>query len=706
MIYENALIKYTNGKIARILYIDNLAQVSILISMDVNRWPYINKIEQLEKDLKQECASILEGDDYTPLIIEEEIKPLELQKRDEIWEVVQYVLSNKLEEKNLYISKYRTPVIKEAATRYDISENTIKNYLIRFWKGGKTKNSLLPKYLNCGGRGKERSISANKRGRPIIIGTNTGVNVDNNMKKIFKTGLNKYYYNDRRNSIKTTYELIIKDYFVKDYAIQNGVKVPILEDSSKIPTYHQFYYWFKKFNDSKKEVMKRQGDRIYYQNYRSIIGNSITDAEFGPGSLYQIDSTIADIYLVSSLDRNLIISRPVLYFVIDVYSRGIVGVHVTLESFNSYTGAMMALINSMTSKKEYCSKYGIDIDEEEWPNAIPLRILADRGELVNGQIEQAIENLGIIIQNSPPYRADYKGIIERSFGSINLKLKPFVDGAVTNGINKVGRGEKDYRLQANLTLKEFTKIVIKCVLFHNNHHVLSNYIIDDMVVEESIEKIPIKIWKYGIENKKGMLRKFPENIIKLNLLPREEATVSSRGVAFKKMLYACEYALKDGWFQKARSSGSWKIKVAYDPRDLTNIYVLDEEGRNYKTLSLLEHLSKYKGLSMDEYDEFQQHEKEMETKSKEKELQHKIKLYGEIEEIVGKAREKAEIQKDDTLSKSQRLKGITENNKIEKELYKEAIVIGEESKNIISEGTIEKEYDEFDIFTQIQEEIR
>ncbi|WP_164907503.1 hypothetical protein [Clostridium septicum] len=45
----------------------------------------------------------------------------------------------------------------------------------------------------------------------------------------------------------------------------------------------------------------------------------------GPGSLYQIDATVADVYLVSEFNRNWIIGRPVLYMVLDSFSRMIVG---------------------------------------------------------------------------------------------------------------------------------------------------------------------------------------------------------------------------------------------------------------------------------------------------------------------------------------------------------------------------------------------
>lgn len=51
----------------------------------------------------------------------------------------------------------------------------------------------------------------------------------------------------------------------------------------------------------------------------------------GPGSRYQIDATIGDVYLVSEYNRNQIIARPIIYVVIDVFSRMITGVYVGLE---------------------------------------------------------------------------------------------------------------------------------------------------------------------------------------------------------------------------------------------------------------------------------------------------------------------------------------------------------------------------------------
>lgn len=53
------------------------------------------------------------------------------------------------------------------------------------------------------------------------------------------------------------------------------------------------------------------------------------------------------------------------YVVIDVFSRMVVGLYVGLEG-PSWFGAMMALANTVSNKVLYCKQYGIDITKEDW----------------------------------------------------------------------------------------------------------------------------------------------------------------------------------------------------------------------------------------------------------------------------------------------------------------------------------------------------
>src|SRR5699024_12652238 len=101
----------------------------------------------------------------------------------------------------------------------------------------------------------------------------------------------------------------------------------------------------------------------YELKYRPILSNSKLETN-GPGTRFQIDATMADIYLVSSLDVNKVIGRPVMYAVLDVYSRILTVLYVGLEG-PSWIGAMMALDSMVADKVEFCKQYGIDITTEQ-----------------------------------------------------------------------------------------------------------------------------------------------------------------------------------------------------------------------------------------------------------------------------------------------------------------------------------------------------
>lgn len=88
----------------------------------------------------------------------------------------------------------------------------------------------------------------------------------------------------------------------------------------------------------------------------------------GPGALLQLDSTLADVYLVSSLNRRWIIGRPVITIVIDVFSWMIVGFNVSLKN-PGWETASLALEHITTDKVAYCRQFGETITEADWTRA-------------------------------------------------------------------------------------------------------------------------------------------------------------------------------------------------------------------------------------------------------------------------------------------------------------------------------------------------
>ena len=353
----------------------------------------------------------------------------------------------------------------------------------------------------------------------------------------------------------------------------------------------------------------------------------------------------------------------------DVFSRMIVGLYVGLEN-NSWIGAMMALANAASNKVDFYKEYGIEIDEQDFPVAfLPESIIADRGELEGYNIEQLVNAFHIKIQNTPPYRADWKGIIEQNFRITNLRTKSLLPGVINSEVRQ--RGEKDYRLDAKLDIYQFTQIILKCALYHNNYHYLTNYSREEMMIEDDVEPVPIKLWNWGIANRSGKLRYVPEDIVKLNLMPTGTATVTSQGIKFNGMLYGSKQSLKEKWFEKARNRDTWKVSVSYDPRKMDYIYIRDDKGLSYEKCFLLEHQQRYKDKTLDEINYLLEYERQQEKKYSGNKIQAKIDLISEIENIVKQAEQQTFEEQTNVGSKKSRLKNIRKNRKVEKMLQRE-----------------------------------
>ena len=64
----------------------------------------------------------------------------------------------------------------------------------------------------------------------------------------------------------------------------------------------------------------------------------------GPGDLFEMDEVEMDVSIVSEVDPTKVIGRPIIHAMVDVYSRMITAVSVSLEN-NSVLGFTNCLLN-------------------------------------------------------------------------------------------------------------------------------------------------------------------------------------------------------------------------------------------------------------------------------------------------------------------------------------------------------------------------
>ena len=609
-------------------------------------------LDELDSGIQQ--GWIVEEED--PFVVQADISEKDRQHRDALWGKMKNAL---LDEPGIYDKKIRSEHLRRIEQESGETMANLYRHLGRYWQRGKTPDAFLPGYSASGGRGKYRvgRTYVRKDENSEFGKTLTPADLVN-----FEAAIRKYYLSGEKSDLGQVYNGLLDDSYTIREKDENGDEKSRLLPKGELPSIRQFRYWYSKRRDLKEESEKRKGATEFQLTGRAVTGKS-DFGMMGPGSQFQVDATVADVYLVSQFDRSDIIGRPVMYFVMDTASRLVTGMYVGLEG-PSWLGMTMALYNAATDKVDYCHQFGIEITEDMWPSHhVPAVLLGDRGELESHNADRLVSMLGIRIDNAPPYRGDLKGIIESHFKTINTQVKPFTPGFVMPDDRK--RGGKDYRLDAKLDIRQFTRIIISCVLYYNNQHFLDGFEKSEQMLKSDVDEVPVKLWNWGIRNSSGSLRTYPKETIRLALMPKESASVTEKGIYFKKLYYSCPKAREALWFENARKNGRYSVDVSYDPRDMFLIHVWEKDGGGTIPCSLLDWEQKFSGKSEEEV-VFEQQRQDIRKKKHERdEKEAVINLNRKIDAIVSEAEEMMPSSVEKT--KTERLADIRENRKEEKE---------------------------------------
>ena len=454
----NEVLKF-DDQLYRILFID-FGDIFWIQINKKNALPEVVREEALSEYLDNERLTRAK-DPFVNLILEEPaLDSIAFIKRDKAFNLIREII----QEPNHYEPSIRATLIHKIESSGLVSKPTIYKYLRKYWQRGQIPNALLPDYKNSGAPGKTRTeINTKKNGRKRQFGDGEGCQITLEIERLFRLTISKYLLVN--SPLKTTeayqkFQSLYEQYYPK-------------EDSKNYPTLRQFRYFYHRVY-TKPQLIEAQTNPTDFKKDKRPLSATSTSSVLGPGSRYEIDATIADIYLVADNDRSKIVGRPTLYIVIDVFSRMIAGFYIGFDN-PSYVVAMQAFINACVDKTEICHSLGLNISVDDWPCiGLPDVVLADRGELMSNQLDSLISTFNVRIESAPPRRGDAKGIVERCFKTLQAEFKPYAPGVVVG--NKIKKhGEQDYRLNAAITISDFARIIIRSILFRNNHHVLTKY---------------------------------------------------------------------------------------------------------------------------------------------------------------------------------------------------------------------------------------
>jgi hypothetical protein len=483
--------------------------------------------------------------------------------------------------------------------------NSVVSWIQMYWRGGKTRNAVVGNWHRCGGKGKERVGGSVKLGSPRKRGSLPGINMNRENRRLAVAIIWRQWKNNPNLKLTSAHEIFCQTEFYEE-AYTDGKKDPRWElkpeyRDTGAPTIRQFRYVFNTIVDGLNLRRAKRTPRIYDLNDRGLPGSPTAETR-GPGSRYIIDATILDLYVRSRINRKRIVGRPVLYLVIDVWSRMIVGMYIGIENA-SWRCAAMALANVLEDKVEFCRRHGIEIDPHEWPNAgLCGTLLGDNGEVASKIINSIIQHANTKVETHGPYRADQKGLLEKMFHVIPAKIGEYLPGWVHPDFRK--RGAEDYRLASALDVEDITKIAILAVLNRNNNVTLKKYDRDAGMPAAEVAPYPSDIWRWGIVNRSGCLIQVPPQVLRFRLMEEATAVIDAHGLRFRGTWYLSDEMIARRWLDRARGK-SFKEKISYDPRDTNAVYLhMDGTEFGYEVCSINRARSRaYEDMSFWEVDQ-------------------------------------------------------------------------------------------------------
>lgn len=274
----------------------------------------------------------------------------------------------------------------------------------------------------------------------------------------------------------------------------------------------------------------------------------------------QIDHTPADVIVVDERHR-LPIGRPYVTAAIDVASRCVVGLVVTLNA-PSATSAGLCLAHMVVDKRAWLERLEVDA---VWPmSGKPREIYLDNAsEFHSEALRRGCEQHGIELGYRPPGQPHFGGIIERLIGTMMTLVHDELPGTTFSGT--VQRGSYDSDGRAVLTVAELQRwMALAVAVYHGEVH-------------DTLGRTPAGMWAQLLAEQGPPVTVTRETAFLVDFLPVIRRTLSRTGFVVDHVQYYSD-ALKP-WIAIRERLGRFVLRR--DPRDISRIWVLDPEGENY-----------------------------------------------------------------------------------------------------------------------------
>lgn len=676
----------SEGGLYRIICVN--AQFIIMIQMETQKY----NIQRIPLDyfanmvMKQEVVKVdyAETEFFPNKISEEEMKKVR-EKQACIEELLRGLYPNW----ELLQSRKTKPVVLEFLDKLDVKEKAGRKMIRRYLQAGRNHVALIDNRKSV--THKKTAEEGATMGIDSVRGPNTKSGVRSQVKNNEELFANfQEAYNDfckhaeQGASLNAAYErMLLRHYSTK--VQENSAVVTILLPKEERPSKRRFLYYCKKRMGTQTVNELKKGAMSTRNNNRLLMGNSQSGCS-GPGSILEIDEVELDIMLVASEDNRQIVGRGIMYVAVDVYSCCIVSCWVDFDN-NSYLGVTNLLLELIHDHNEETSKYGITIPEGIYPSRfIPDKIRVDQGsEYISKELRRLHQEMEIDISIVAPGTGSLKGLVEQSFHQFQELLRTEAIDAGTI----LKRHDSNHYDTACMDIFSLRCIAYNFVVYYNQH-IRKNYPLTKDMIESKVVPAPAFIWKYGIENvsaPRAITASLHEMMLFALMKTDRVFKVSRSGITHKGLYYFTNESWLIKWMYEAGNKTVKISEVRYDPRDVSQIYIMQDSKIHAIPLNFVrDEMKSFVGITWKRYDDLMAQKKRTADEYEDQDLTARLTMREVTQDTVESAkrmRDKGKNKKKDIReARAEEREESAQNNRISDRLKKD---VSRESESALSE---------------------
>jgi putative transposase len=423
--------------------------------------------------------------------------------------------------------------VEKRAKRFKKGIATLYRWIETFEKYG-TVSSLAGNRQNCGAKGKSR--------------------LPQETEDIINTIINEVYLDEQQLPFSNIYNVIVNE------CKKEKVQIP-----GKGAIRHRI-------NNISPKLIAKHRKNLNVRETRGMTGK-FPEVKL-PLDIIQIDHTKVDVILVDEETREEI-GRPFITVAIDMYSRMIYGFYISLNA-PSYFSVGQCFLNAVLPKDDFLNQHEV---KGEWPvYGLPRKIHMDNGKDFRSiSLHGFCSEFGIEDIYRPVARPEFGGAVERVIGTFMKKTHELPGSTFSNIFEK---GKYKSGKKAAVTVSELEQWYVDFIV--NAYH---------KTVHSSLGMTPEEKFYQGLlgvgdEKEIPFLPIVPADTIKfrMSLLPKIKRSVQKNGITIDYITYFSEALRKwiiPSQYKKLKPNLINEIECRRDPRDISKIYVYDEDIKEY-----------------------------------------------------------------------------------------------------------------------------